>query len=131
LLAYDYPILGLFWTMFMFFLWFAWIMLLFRVFGDIFRSDDMGGMAKALWSLFVLLVPFLGVFIYVMARGQAMSQRDLEEARDREASFRTYVQGAASGGTGAADELSKLADLHARGVLTDEEFARQKTKLLS
>ena len=76
MLAYDYPILGLFWTMMIFFLWIAWLILLFRVFADIFRSD-MGGFAKALWSIFVILAPFLGVFIYVIANGRAMGERDI------------------------------------------------------
>jgi heme exporter protein D len=128
--AYDYPILGLFWSMMIFFLWFAWLMLLFRVFADIFRSRDMGGFAKALWSIFVILVPFLGVFIYVIARGHSMTERDVAQARSREESFRSYVQDAAGSGGGTADELAKLADLQARGVITDAEFAQQKAKLL-
>jgi len=131
MLAYDYPILGLFWTMFMFFLWFAWLMLLFRVFADIFRSKDMGGFAKALWSIFVIFLPFLGVLIYVIVRGHKMSERDLADARESEAAFRSYVQEAAGSGGGTADELAKLADLKAKGVLTDDEFAQQKAKLLS
>ena len=72
MLAYDYPLLGIFWTMLWFFLWFAWIVILFRVFADIFRSHDLGGFAKALWSIFVILVPFLGVFVYLIARGHHM-----------------------------------------------------------
>ena len=131
MLAYDYPILGLFWTMLMFFLWFAWLMLLFRVFADIFRSQDMGGFAKAIWSIFVIIVPFLGVLVYVIARGQSMTERDLASARQNEAEFRSYVQEAAGSGGGTADELAKLADLNARGVLSDAEFAQQKAKLLS
>ena len=131
MLAYDYPILGLFWTMFMFFLWFAWLMLLFRVFADIFRSNDMGGGAKALWSIFVILVPFLGVLVYVIARGHSMTERDIASARQTEEAFRSYVQDAAGSGGGTADELAKLADLKANGVLTDDEFAQQKAKLLS
>ena len=131
--AYDYPLLGVFWTMLWFFLWFAWLMLLFRVFADIFRSKDMGGFAKALWSIFVIFVPFLGVLIYVIARGHKMAERDIADAAQSEAAFRSYVQEAAGsgGGGGTADELAKLADLKAKGVLTDEEFAQQKAKLLS
>ena len=131
MLAYDYPILGLFWTMLMFFLWFAWLMLLFKVFADIFRSSDMGGFAKALWSIFVIIVPFLGVLVYLIARGHSMTQRDMAQAEQSEAAFRSYVQQAASTGGGTADELTKLADLHARGLLTDAEFSQQKSKLLS
>ena len=131
MLAYDYPLLGLFWTMLWFFLWFAWLMLLFRVFADIFRSKDMGGFAKALWSIFVIFLPFLGVLIYVIARGHKMTERDIADAQRNEAAFRSYVQDAAGSGGGTADELAKLADLKAQGVLTEEEFAQQKAKLLS
>ena len=133
MLAYDYPLMGLFWTMLWFFLWFAWLMLLFRVFADIFRSQDMGGWAKALWSIFVILVPFLGVLVYVIARGHSMTERDIAQAQQHEAQFRSYVQEAAGsgGGGGTADELAKLADLKAQGVITDAEFAQQKAKLLA
>ena len=131
MLAYDYPILGVFWSMLYFFIFFIWIMLLFRVFADIFRSKDMGGWSKALWSIFVILVPFLGVFVYVIARGHSMTERDIENARQNEQAFRSYVQDAAGSGASSADELAKLADLKAKGVLTEEEFAQQKAKLLS
>jgi hypothetical protein len=134
MLAYDYPLMGLFWTMLWFFLWFAWLMLLFRVFADIFRSKDMGGWSKGLWSIFVILVPFLGVLVYVIARGHKMAERDMADAAQSEAAFRSYVQeaaGSSGAGGGTADELAKLAELKASGVLTDEEFAQQKAKLLS
>ena len=84
MLAYDYPLLGAFWTVFWIFIWVAWIMLLFRVFVDIFRSHDMGGWAKGLWAIFVILVPFLGVFVYLIARGGKMQQRDIENAQAQE-----------------------------------------------
>jgi hypothetical protein len=129
MLAYDYPILGLFWTMMIFFLWIAWIILLFRVFADIFRSDMSGGV-KALWSIFVILAPFLGVFIYVIANGRAMGERDIEKAQAREAEMQAYIRQTA-GGTGGADELAKLAALRDQGVLTEEEFTAQKAKLLT
>lgn len=129
MLAYDYPILGLFWTMLIFFLWVAWLILLFRVFADIFRSD-MGGGAKALWSIFVILVPFLGVFLYVIANGRAMGERDIAAAKQRESEVQAYIRQSA-GGAGGADELAKLAALRDQGVLTDEEFTAQKAKLLS
>ena len=131
MLAYDYPLLGMFWTLLWFFLWFAWIVLLFRVIGDIFRSRDMGGWGKALWSIFVILVPFLGVFVYVIARGHSMSERDVAQVQAQDVAFRSYVQDAASSSGGNADELSKLADLKARGVLTEAEFEQQKAKLLA
>jgi Short C-terminal domain/Phospholipase_D-nuclease N-terminal len=134
-LAYDYPILGFFWTMLIIGLWIAWFMLLFRVIFDIFRSHDMGGFAKALWAIFVVLAPFLGVFVYLIARGRAMSERDMQDAVAHEAAFKTYVQQAAASapttGGGTADELSKLAELKAQGVLTDAEFQTQKARILA
>src|SRR5215213_175082 len=132
-LAYDYPILGLFWTMVWVFLWVAWLMLLFRVIIDIFRSRDLGGFSKALWAIFVIVVPFLGVFAYLLARGHSMGDRQFEEARAHEAAFRGYVQEAASsnGNGGTADELSKLAGLRSQGVITEAEFEREKSKVLA
>jgi hypothetical protein len=129
--AYDYPLLGLFWTMIWWFLLFAWIMLLFRVIGDIFRSHDMGGGAKALWAIFVVVVPWLGVLVYLIARGSSMTERDVQRAQERDAAFRSYVQETAGTGGGTADELTKLADLQQRGVITETEFAQQKAKLLA
>ena len=131
MLGYDYPLLGVFWTMMIFFLWIAWIVLLFRVIADIFRSRDLGGGAKALWAIFVIVVPFLGVFVYVIARGHKMSEHDVAQAQAQEAQFRTYVQDVAGPGGGTADELTKLADLKAQGVITDVEFEQQKAKLLA
>ena len=130
MLAYDYPLLGVFWTMMIFFLWFAWLMLLFRVFADIFRNRDMGGWGKALWSIFVILVPFLGVFVYVIAHGKEMTQRDIAAAQESDAQFRAYVQETAGSGS-AAGELEKLAGLRDSGAITEQEFAAQKAKLLA
>jgi hypothetical protein len=132
-LAYDYPLLGVFWTMMIWFLWIAWIVLLFRVIADIFRSQDLGGWGKALWAIFVILVPWLGVLVYLIVRGHSMGQRDLESARAQEAAFRSYVQEAAgsSGATSTADELNKLAALKDQGVISEAEFAQQKAKLLA
>jgi hypothetical protein len=131
-LGYDYPLLGLFWTMMWWFLWIAWIVLLVKVIADIFRSRDMGGFAKALWAIFVIVIPWLGVLVYLIARGDAMSERDYEQARAQDAAFRSYVQEAAgSSGGGTADELTKLAELKAQGVLSEAEFAQQKAKLLA
>ena len=130
MLAYSYPLLGVFWTMLWWFLFFIWIWLLIQVFADIFRSHDIGGLAKALWVIFVIILPFLGVFVYLIARGGKMQERNLQRAQEQEQAFRGYVQEAA-GGSGVGDELSKLADLKEQGVLTDEEFNAQKAKLLS
>ncbi len=128
--AYDYPLLGAFWTILWIFIWIMWIFLLFRIIVDIFRSHDMGGFAKALWLIFVLILPFLGVFVYVIARGHGMGERDMAIAQARNDQFNAYVREAASTGGGTADELAKLADLRERGVITDAEFAAQKAKLL-
>ena len=92
----------------------------------------MGGFAKALWAIFVIVIPWLGVLVYLIARGDAMSERDYEQARAQDAAFRSYVQEAAgSSGGGTADELTKLAELKAQGVLSETEFAQQKAKLLA
>jgi hypothetical protein len=128
-LGYDYPILGAFWTMLMLFLWIAWIIILFHVVADIFRSDDMGGFAKALWVLGVIALPGIGVLVYLIARGDSMRQRHYEDAKAADAAFRAYVQEAA-GPASPADELNKLVDLRAQGVLSDAEFEQQKAKIL-
>jgi hypothetical protein len=130
-LGYDYPLLGVFWTMMIWFLWIAWIVLLFRVIADIFRSRDLGGGSKALWAIFVIVVPFLGVFVYLIARGHKMSEHDVAQAQAQEAQFRSYVQDVAGTGGGTADELTKLSDLKATGVITQAEFEQQKAKLLA
>ena len=131
MLAYNYPLGGAFLTMLWFFLWVIWIIILFRVIFDIFRSHDMGGWGKALWLIFVIIVPFLGVFIYLIARGGKMAERDQRDAAQQEQAFRSYVQDVAATGPNAADELTKLADLKAKGVITDAEFEQQKAKILS
>jgi hypothetical protein len=128
--AYSYPILGLFWTMLVFFLFVAWIMLLFRTIVDIFRSDDMGGFAKAFWLIFVIIIPWLGVLVYIIARGDGMTKRDIADAQAQQDQFAAYVRTTAGTG-GSADELVKLADLRDRNVITEAEFASQKAKLLA
>jgi ABC-type multidrug transport system fused ATPase/permease subunit len=130
-LAYSYPLLGAFWTMLEFFLFIIWIIILFRVIVDIFRSHDLGGGGKALWLILVIILPFLGVLIYLIARGKEMGERDVQEAQARDQQYRSYVQQAAAGnGASAADQLSKLADLRDRGVISDSDFEQQKAKIL-
>ena len=129
MLAYDYPVLGFFWSMLILFVWVAWIMLLFRIVIDVFRSRDLGGFAKACWVLFVALLPYLGVFVYLIARGGKMAERNLEDLQAQDQAMRQYVQTVASSGR-TADELTKLADLKAQGVITDAEFAAQKARLI-
>jgi hypothetical protein len=130
--SYQYPILDFFLTMLYFFLFVIWIWLLITVFIDIFRSHDMGGWAKALWVIFVIVLPFLGVFVYLIARGSKMQERAGREAAQQQQAFDAYVkQTAGTSGDGVADQLSKLADLRSQGVLTDAEFEAQKSKVLS
>ena len=130
MLAYDYPVMGVFWSMLYFFIFFIWIMLLFRIFVDIFRSHDLGGFAKTLWFIFVIIVPFLGVFIYVIVRGKSMHERDMDQAKAQNEAFKSYVQQTASTGS-TADELAKLADLLNTGALTQAEYDSAKAKVLS
>ncbi len=126
--AYDFPILGLFWSMLIFFLWFAWIMLVFQVIVDIFRSD-LGGLSKGLWSIFVIVVPWLGVLAYMITNGDNMASRQISDIRQSEDAAQAYIRSAA-GGVSVADEIAKLSDLHSNGVLTDAEFAKQKERVL-
>jgi hypothetical protein len=119
-------------SMLWFFLFFIWIWVLITVFADIFRSRDLSGWGKALWMIFVIVLPYLGVFIYLIARGHKMAQRAQDDSREREAQFRQYVQSAAgTNGRSAADELARLADLHKSGVLNDAEFEQAKAKALA
>jgi hypothetical protein len=130
--GYSYPLLGAFWTMLWIFLFVIWIFILFRVIVDIFRSQDMGGWGKAAWLLFVIILPFLGVLIYLIARGKGMGERDVREAQARDREFRSYVQQAAGPQSpNGADQLATLADLRDRGVITQAEFEREKAKILS
>ena len=128
MLAYDYPLLGLFWTMLILFLWVAWIMLVFRVIFDIFRSD-MSGVSKALWSIFVIIIPWLGVLVYLIANGDDMTKRTIAAAEQQRSEVDSYIRSAA-GSSGVADEIAKLAQLREQGLLTEEEFAQQKARLL-
>ncbi|MCX5010490.1 MULTISPECIES: SHOCT domain-containing protein [unclassified Streptomyces] len=129
-LAVDYPLLNMFWTMMMIFLWVLWFMLLFRVIGDVFRDDSMSGWGKAGWTIFVILVPFLGVFVYLIARGRGMGERELKRAQDSEQAFRSYVRESA-GPTSAAEELSRLAELKNRGDISATEYEQAKAKVLA
>jgi hypothetical protein len=128
--AYDYPLMGAFMTMLWFFLFVVWIMILFRVFADIFRSHDMGGFAKALWIIFVIFLPFLGILVYVIARGKHMTQHAIEDQQAQEAAFQSYVKDAA-GTSGPADQLAQLAALRDSGQITPAEFEAGKAKILA
>ena len=128
--SYSYPLLGAFWTIFEIFLWVLWIWILIYVFIDIFRSHDLSGWGKALWFLFVLFIPLIGVLVYLIARGGKMQERAMQDARQQDQEFRSYVKDAAGSGS-SADQLAKLADLRDRGVISAEEFEREKAKVLA
>jgi hypothetical protein len=131
-LAYDYPLLGIFWTTLWFLLWVMWLILLFRIFADIFQSQDLGGLAKTAWVIFVIIAPFLGVFVYILARGDKMTEHAIAQAQAQQDAMADYVRNVAgSDSGGVAAELSRLADLKDRGVITEAEFADQKSKLLA
>jgi hypothetical protein len=127
----SYPLLDLFWTMLEIFLWVVWFFLLFRVIGDIFRSEDLSGGGKAGWTILVIIVPFLGILIYLIVRGRGMGERDRRAAQAADQQMRTYIQSASTSSTSTAEELHKLADLRDRGVLSQQEFDAQKAKLLA
>jgi hypothetical protein len=128
----SYPVLNIFWSMIEFFLWVIWIWILIWIFIDIFRSPDLSGWGKAGWFLFVLIIPLVGVLVYLIARGGSMHDRAVQQAQRQDAEARTYIQqAAAESPASTADQLSKLADLRDRGVITAEEFDREKAKVLA
>lgn len=130
--AQDYPLLNLFWTMLWLFVWILWIFLLVRIILDVFRSDDLGGWSKALWVIFIIILPFIGVLVYLIARGSGMQKRDVRDARAADQEMRSYIRSAAAETPAStAEELSKLASLRDQGVLTEAEFDTQKAKLLA
>lgn len=125
----NYPLLDIFLSMLWFFLWILWIFLVVRILMDVFASDDMNGWEKAGWTVLIVLLPLFGVLLYLIVRGRSMRDRQEREVAAQQEAFRSQVKEAA--GTSTAGELSKLADLHDRGVITDDEFAHQKDKILS
>jgi hypothetical protein len=132
----DYPLLNTFLTMLWFFLWVMWLFLVFRVVIDVFRDDNLGGWGKAGWLIFVLILPFLGVLVYLIARGAGMGSRAVADAQARQDAVDDYIRTTAAGsGAGAtaasqADELAKLAALKADGTLSEQEFQQAKTRIL-
>jgi hypothetical protein len=128
--AYTYPLADLFGTMLGFFVLVIWFWLLIVVFSDIFRSHDLGGGAKTLWVIFVIVLPFLGIFVYLIARGGKMHDRAATQAAQQQKAFDSYVKETAGAGNSSADQLAKLADLKQQGDLTDAEFEAQKAKIL-
>jgi hypothetical protein len=129
LIAASYPFLDVFWSMFIFFIWIMWFMLLFRVFGDVFRRDDLSGLGKTGWIVFTILVPFLGVFIYVITQNAGMTQRNIDHAQAQRAQFDDQVRAAAGGG--ATAEIEKAKQLLDSGAITQAEFDALKQKALA
>jgi hypothetical protein len=129
--GYNYPLLDFFWTIFEIFLWVIWIWILIWIFIDIFRSHDLGGFAKALWFLFILFIPLVGVLVYLIVRGGKMHERTMQVAESRNAAYSEYLAQNGAGPSSTADQLAKLADLHDRNKITDQEFAAEKAKVLA
>ncbi|MGW1616991.1 SHOCT domain-containing protein [Streptomyces sp. NPDC002285] len=132
ILAYDYPVLGAFWTIMWIFLWIMWIFLLFRVIVDIFRDDSLSGWAKTGWLVFTIVLPFLGVFVYVVARGQGMGKREQDHVKAQMDETDRYIRETvgATGPASQADQLEKLSQVRARGDISEEEFRQAKEKVL-
>jgi hypothetical protein len=127
----EWQVGEVFWTMLWFTMFFIWIWLLVIVFSDIFRSHDLGGFVKFLWVIFIIFLPYLGVFVYLIARGRKMSEHAIEAASAADAANKAYIRDAVgSSGTSAADQLHKLADLKDRGVIDDAEFQRMKAQVV-
>jgi Short C-terminal domain/Phospholipase_D-nuclease N-terminal len=131
MLADEWGVGEVLWSMLWFFLFFMWIWLVIVVFSDIFRSRDLSGWGKALWSIFIIFVPFLGVFVYLIARGHKMSEHAVQQAQEQDAMMRQYVQTVTGTSTSAADEIAGLAALRDNGTITDAEFQQAKAKLLA
>jgi hypothetical protein len=126
----DYPFLDVMWTMLVFFLWIAWFWMLFGVWGDIFRRRDISGLGKTGWFIFTLVLPFLGVFIYLVSQNDGMNQRNHERAQAQRAQIDDYVRSTAGGG-GAAAEIEKAKRLLDSGAISQPEFEALKQKALA
>ena len=132
MLAADYPFLDLMWTMLIFFIWILWFWLLFTVFADVFRRHDISGWGKAAWLIFTILLPFLGVFVYLITQNTGMTERNLERARAQKAQFDDYVrQTAGESGSGATAEIERAKSLLDSGAITQSEFDAIKQKALA
>jgi Short C-terminal domain/Phospholipase_D-nuclease N-terminal len=130
MIAADYPFLDLVWTMVIFFIWIMWFTLLFRVWGDIFSRHDLSGLGKTGWLLFTIVLPYLGVFIYLIGQNDGMTQRALDRAQAQRAQFDDYVRTTAGGG-GATGEIEKAKQLLDSGAITPAEFDTLKQKALA
>jgi hypothetical protein len=128
-LAADYPFLDVFWTLLIFFLWVMWFWLLFTVWADVFRRHDISGWGKAGWLIFTIVLPFLGVFVYLISQGRGMTERNVDRARTDRAQFDDYVRETA--GSGTAAEIEKAKQLLDTGAITPAEFEAIKQKALA
>ncbi len=128
LVAADYPFLDVLWTMILFFAWVAWIWIAITVFADVFRRHDIGGWAKAAWVVLVIVLPFLGVLVYLISQHEGMSERSVKEAKTQQAAFDQYVREAAGG---SAAEIAKAKELLDAGTITQAEFDVIKAKAVS
>jgi Short C-terminal domain/Phospholipase_D-nuclease N-terminal len=129
-LAADYPFLDIVGTMLIFFAWVIWFWTLIRVLVDVFRRDDLSGWSKAGWTLFMIVVPFLGVLIYLIAHGKEMGQRDIEQAQAQRAQLDDYVRSVSSSGDGAS-QIAQAKSLLDSGAITQAEYDSLKAKALS
>jgi Short C-terminal domain/Phospholipase_D-nuclease N-terminal len=129
-IAADYPFLDVFWTLIIFFLWVAWLVILFRIVADIFRRHDTSGWVKALWIVFVIVLPFLGVLVYLIVNGDEMGRRDVAASRAARAEFDDYVRSVADAG-GPAAEIDRAKQLLESGAITQAEFEAIKAKALA
>lgn len=130
MIATSYPLVNIFWSMLEFVIFFLWIWLAISVFADIFRSHDLSGAAKMLWVVFVVLLPYLGVFAYLIFRGGSMHDRAAAHTAQQYRAFSQHLQHS-TGTSSTADQLHKLADLHDRGFINDDEFQAEKNKVLA
>ena len=128
LIAADYPFLDVLWTMIVFFAWLAWIWIAITCFIDIFRRHDIGGVHKAVWVVFIIVIPFLGVLVYLIAQHDGIRERSVKQAQDQQAAFDSYVKQTAGG---SASEIAKAKDLLDSGAITQEEFDSIKAKALA
>ncbi|MET1002097.1 MAG: SHOCT domain-containing protein [Acidimicrobiia bacterium] len=131
MLADDFGTGQVFWSMLWFFMFFIWIWLLIIVFSDIFRSHDLSGWAKALWVIFIIFLPYLGVLVYLIARGHKMSEHAAQAAQAQDQANRQYIQSVTADSTSTAAELERLAGLKEQGVISEEEFQQLKAKALA
>lgn len=119
-----------FWSFIWFFLFFIWIWLFITIFADIIRAKDMSGWAKALWSIFIIFLPYLGVFVYLIANGGKMQDRMVQQVQAQQEASNAYIREVAGSGSSISDELKNLADMHTAGTITDDEYEKAKAKII-